>query len=324
MRPPDFWQTGGTAARLLNPFGKIYGAVTKWRLKHTTPTSVSVPVISVGNLTVGGTGKTPIVRDLTARLRALGHQPAVILRGYGGKLKGPVQVDPYEHGVVEVGDEALIHATDGVTWVSRHRAAGAHAAIGEGATAIVLDDAHQHPTLAKDESLIVVDGAVGFGNHRVIPAGPLREDVRLGLARADGVVILGNDQTDLKRRLPTALPVMSGGLRADPSAAYLKGRKVVAFAGLARPDKFFDTLAQVGARVVAAHPFDDHHLFQTADIQPILDEAFAIDALPVTTEKDAVRLSPDQRQQVDVLKISVVWQDEAEIDALLQRLLNGR
>lgn len=323
MRPPKFWQTGGTAARLLDPLGRIYGAMTAWRLKHTPSETVSVPVISVGNLTVGGTGKTPVVRDLVARLRAAGHQPSVVLRGYGGKLKGPVLVDTYKHSVLDVGDEALMHARDDMTWVARNRADGAKAAIGHGATAIILDDAHQHPTLAKDASLIVVDGATGFGNHRIIPAGPLREDVRAGLARADAVVILGHDRTNLTERLPTHLPVFAATLEPSTEAAYLKGRKVVAFAGLGRPEKFFETLSTLGARIVAAHPFDDHHLYQPADIQPILDEAFAIDALPVTTEKDAMRLSPDQRQQVDVLKVAVTWRDASKVDALLQQVLSG-
>lgn len=321
MRPPEFWQTGGTAARLLDPFGKIFGAMTAWRLKRTQADDVSVPVISVGNLTVGGTGKTPVARDLTERLRRAGHQPTVVLRGYGGKLKGPALVNTDQHTVVDVGDEALMHARDGATWIARNRAAGARAAIADGATAIVLDDAHQHPSLKKDLSLVVVDGVTGFGNHRVIPAGPLREDVRAGLARADAVVIIGPDRTNLIGRLPESLPVLAGTLEPGSDSTYLRGRKVVAFAGLGRPEKFFETLVALGAHVVAVHPFDDHHLYQPADIQPVLDEAFAIDALPVTTEKDAMRLSPDQRQQVDVVKVSVTWSNAADVEALLQRVL---
>lgn len=321
MRPPEFWQTGGTAARLLDPLGQIYGAITAARLKRAPSTTVSVPVISIGNLTVGGTGKTPVVRDLGTRLQQAGHTPAVVLRGYGGKLKGPSLVDTYVHTVLDVGDEALLHARDGATWVARNRANGAKAAVAQGATAILLDDAHQHPSLTKDLSIIVVDGATGFGNHRVIPAGPLREDVRAGLARADAVAIIGTDRTNLAQRLPTSLPVLTGTLEPGADSAYLRGRKVVAFAGLGRPGKFFETLAALGARIVAAHPFDDHHLYQPADIQPILDEAFDIDALPVTTEKDAMRLSPDQRQQVDVVKVAVKWSDPANVEALLHRVL---
>lgn len=324
MRPPEFWQTGGTTARLLDPLGKIYGAITAARIRRTRSITVSAPVISVGNLSVGGTGKTPVTRDLATRLRDMGHKPAVVLRGYGGKLKGPVLVDTYTHTVLDVGDEALMHARDGATWVARNRANGANAAIAQGATVILLDDGHQHPGLAKDLSIIVVDGGTGFGNHRVIPAGPLREDVRAGLARADAVAIIGTDRTNLTERLPASLPVLSGTLEPGTDSSYLRGRKVVAFAGLGRPEKFFETLSSLGARIVAAHPFDDHHLYQPADIQPILDEAFTIDALPVTTEKDAMRLSPDQRQQVDVVKVSVKWGNTSDVDALLQRALLRR
>lgn len=321
MRPPKFWQTGGAAARLLDPLGQVYGAITAARIKRARPTTVNAPVISVGNLTVGGTGKTPVVRDLAERLRQVGHKPAVVLRGYGGKLKGPALVDTHAHTALDVGDEALMHARDGATWVARNRANGANAAIAEGADLILLDDAHQHPSLTKDLSILVVDGATGFGNHRVIPAGPLREGVRAGLARTDAVAIIGADRTKLAERLPPALPVLTGTLEPGIDSAYLRGRKVVAFAGLGRPEKFFETLAALGARIVAAHPFDDHHLYQPADIQPILDEAFDIDALPVTTEKDAMRLSPDQRQQVDVVKVAVKWSNAAGVEALLHRVL---
>ena len=324
MRPPKFWQTDGPIARALRPLGKLYGAITAWRIKHASPERVSVPVISVGNLTVGGTGKTPVVRDFVKRLRDQGQRPAVVLRGYGGRLKGPLRVDPNIHTALDVGDEALLHARDGATWVARKRVEGAKAAIEDGATIIVLDDAHQHTSLFKDYSVIVVDGVVGFGNHRELPAGPLREGVRAGLSRANSVIILGPDQTSLATRLPDFLTVVAGDLEAEPESVHLHGQKVVAFAGLGRPKKFFDTLAGLGAIVVAAHPFDDHHLYKPADIQSILDEAFALDALPVTTEKDAMRLTPDQRQQVNVLRITARYQKPADIDALLRSVLNNR
>ena len=324
MRDPDFWQTDGPAGRVLSPIGSLYGAVTAWRIKHASPERVSVPVISVGNLTVGGAGKTPVARDLVKRLIELGKTPAVVLRGYGGHLKGPVRIDPDVHTALDVGDEALLHARDGTTWVARKRYDGAKAAIAGGATVIVLDDAHQHTSVHKDLSLLVVDGAVGFGNHRIIPAGPLREDVRAGLSRANGLIILGQDDTALTTRLPNFLTTVAGTLEAEPDSAHLHRQKVVAFAGLGRPKKFFDTLINLGAIIVAAHPFDDHHLYKPADIQTILDEAFSLDALPVTTEKDAMRLSPDQRQQVNVLRVTARYKNRAGLDALIQKALTSR
>ncbi|MEQ8734737.1 MAG: tetraacyldisaccharide 4'-kinase [Rhodospirillaceae bacterium] len=321
MKAPDFWNTNGPLTRMLMPFGKLYAATTAWRIKHTTPVRVDVPVISVGNLTVGGTGKTPVVRDLVQRCKERGQNPAVVLRGYGGRLTGPVRVDLDAHTALDVGDEALIHARDGTTWVARKRSDGALQAVAEGATVIILDDAHQHASLHKNCALVVVDGATGFGNHHTLPAGPLREDVRAGLARADRIILMGPDTTGLLDRLPPRLEVMKGHLDPTADAVQLRGRKVVAFAGLGRPDKFFNALVSIGAKVIAAHPFDDHHLYQQADIQPILDEAFELDALPVTTEKDAMRLSPYQRQQVNVLRVAVRWEHPSAIDSLLKEVL---
>lgn len=323
MRQPNFWADNGPLARALSPLGYVYGAVTAWRARHATPAQVSAPVLSVGNLTVGGTGKTPVARDIAARLRAKNARPAVVLRGYGGRLTGPLLVDAANHTALDVGDEALLHARDGATWISRNRALGALAAISEGASFIVLDDAHQHFSLRKDASVVVVDGKTGFANHRIIPAGPLREDVRAGLARADLVVILGDDETKVTQRLPKGLAVAHGDLEPAPEAAHLRGQKVVAFAGLGAPEKFYSTLKGIGANIVATHTFDDHHLYEPADIQTILDEAFALGALPVTTEKDAARLSADQRQQVNILRVSVRWRSPAEVDRLLERLLSG-
>ena len=321
MRPPKFWTNDSVLGRALDPIGRLYGAISSWRTSNGTYVQAPVPVISVGNLTVGGAGKTPVVRDLGPRLTDLGFCPAVVLRGYGGRLKGPVKVDTLTHRALDVGDEALLHARDGMTWVAAKRIDGAYQATEAGAKAIVLDDAHQHTSLAKDLSLVVIDGETGFGNHRIVPAGPLRESIRSGLARADAVIIMGNDRTDIAQRLPADIPILHATLAPSPDAAFLHQRKVVAFAGLGRPEKFFQSLADVGAHLLATHTFDDHHLYQPADIQSILDEAFALEALPVTTEKDAMRLTPDQRQQVNVLRIVVAWKDTAALDALLKSTL---
>jgi tetraacyldisaccharide 4'-kinase len=289
-------------------------------VRETANYRPSAPVISVGNLTVGGAGKTPVARSIVARLAQRGETPHVILRGYGGNLKGPVRVDLSQHTVTDVGDEALLHALYAPTWVARSRAAGALEATNAGASVIVLDDGHQHPGIAKDLSLVVIDGANGFGNGRIFPAGPLRERLTDGFARADAVVLMNQDRRHIAARIPAHLPVLRARLAPGPESAALRGRKVVAFAGIADPGKFFQTLHDIGAMVVAVHPFGDHHDFEPTDIEPILDEAYSLDAVPVTTEKDAVRLAPDQRQQVNVLPVDVAWEDEAALDALLRKV----
>lgn len=321
MRAPPFWGPEPAAAwmpviRFLEPFGALYAAATAARLRRGPSWHAPVPVICVGNVIAGGAGKTPVALDLLARLPGA-H---ALLRGYGGSERGPLRVDRLSHDHERVGDEALLLAAAAPTWVARDRAAGARAAAAAGATVVVMDDGFQNPTVHKDLSLIVVDGAFGFGNGRVIPAGPLRERLNAAFARADAVVIMGDDAAGVAKRVPTGLPVLQADLVPGPEAAALRGAKVVAFAGIGRPAKFFTTLRRLGAQVVASHPFADHYPYAPADIQPILDEAFQLGARPITTAKDAVRLPPDQRQQVDVLTVSVRWRDESQVLALLRRL----
>ena len=318
MRAPEFWQTENGLARLLSPIGAIVGAVTAGRIARAKPVRVGVPVVCVGNLTTGGTGKTPVAASIAARLRTRGFAPAILLRGYGGKKQPvPVRVDLSHHTVTDVGDEALLHARTFPAFVSPARDRAALAAIADGATALVMDDGHQNPGLAKDLSLVVVDGISGFGNGHIIPAGPLREDITAGLARADAVVLMGDDPRDLASKLAERLPVLRARLVAGPEYSSLARQRVVAFAGIGDPGRFFRTLTAAGAQVVAKRVFDDHHEFDAADIQPILDEAYELDALPVTTAKDAVRLSPDQRQQVNVVSVAVEWDDPAALDRVL-------
>lgn len=313
MRAPEFWRTENALVRLLEPAGLIYAAAGRWRRARATPYRPSVPVICVGNIVAGGAGKTPVCLSL-ADLVEGAH---FLTRGYGGSEAGPLRVDADRHTADEVGDEALLLAARAPTWVARRRPDGARAAEAAGARALIMDDGHQNPSLAKSLSLVVVDGGYGFGNRRVIPAGPLREPLRDGLTRADAVVLMGDDTARVAARLPKDLPVLRAHLAAGPEAARLAGRRVVAFAGIGRPEKFFATLRAAGATLAAVHPFADHHPYRHDDVQPILDEAFALGAVPVTTAKDAVRLPPDQRQQVDVVPVAVAWDDPDALRALL-------
>lgn len=320
MRAPDFWRTDNGLARLLEPAGLIYGAMTARRIANTKPYKATVPVICVGNLTAGGTGKTPIAAAIASRLREHGRTPAILLRGYGGKDVGPTKIDAHTHTAEEVGDEALLHARTTPTWIAARRALAARPAIKDGANVLVMDDGHQHPSLAKDLSLVVVDGRTGFGNGRIIPAGPLREAIKPGLERAHAAILMGEDRVDIGGFLKERLPVLRARLAPGADAFGLRGQRVVAFAGIGDPEKFLETLIGVGAQVVAFHPFGDHYGYGSADIQPILDEAFAIGALPVTTAKDAVRLDPDQRQQVNVVTVGVEWEDDDALDGLLGKI----
>jgi tetraacyldisaccharide 4'-kinase len=317
MKPPEFWSNpDDIIAQVLDPIGRIVGAITTWRAERPG-VRAPIRIVSIGGVTVGGAGKTPVTASVAALLRARDENVAVILRGYGGRLRGPVRVDAASHDSADVGDEALLHAADRPTWIAARRIEGCIAAAREGATVAVLDDGHQHPGLHKDLSILVVDGRDPFGNGRVVPAGPLREPPDDAAHRAQALIIVGDDVTDLASRVPPHLVVLGADLVPGPEAANLRGQRVVAFAGIGNPKKFFRQLEEIGAQVVARHPFEDHHRFDLADIQPILDEAFSLGAIPITTAKDAVRLPRDQRQQVNVLTARIVWRDEAAVCALL-------
>ena len=328
MRAPGFWDNPpdrpGTVARMLTPLSWIWAAGTRRRLAGDVRARAAVPVICVGNLTVGGTGKTPAVIALCDRIRGRGRAPVVISRGHGGSLTGPVQVDPSRHGAADVGDEPLLLAAFGPVWIGRDRAATARAAAADGADVLVMDDGFQNPALAKDLSIIVVDARHGFGNGRVMPAGPLREPVAEGLARADLTLALGDrfSRAKLPEDWPalSALPMLGGVLEPLPTGMDWRGLRAVAFAGIGRPDKFFATLRDLGADVVAAHGFADHAPFDRRVLARLEAEAKAAGARLVTTEKDAVRLPPAVLREVLVLPVRLALDDWAPLDAALARL----
>ncbi|MGE5517232.1 MAG: tetraacyldisaccharide 4'-kinase [Bacteroidota bacterium] len=319
MRAPEFWHTPTLTSRLLAPLGSVYAWVVARRLAEAEPYRPTIPVICVGNIVTGGAGKTPVCMALVERLRARGCQPHLLTRGYGGTEVGPRAVDPVRHDAARVGDEALLLAQCAPTWVARWRPDGAVAAAQMGADILVMDDGFQNPSIAKDLSLVVVDGAYGFGNGLPMPAGPCRETVAGGLARADAVVVVGEDTAGIAQRCGP-LPVLTARLVPGPEAEALRGRKVVAFAGIGRPAKFFDTLEHCGAELVAAHSFPDHHAFSRAELAELIAEAESVGAVPVTTAKDAVRVPSDLRPALSVLTVRLEWDKPEALDVLLDRV----
>lgn len=305
----------------LAPFSLVTRAITALRMRRTG-WYCPIPVICVGNATMGGAGKTTVALDLVRRLRARGWNTHVLLRGYGGSGRGLQYVEP-DDPASRVGDEALLHAAIAPTWTCADRTLGAQAIVAAAAEVIVMDDGLQNPGVQKRLSLLVVDGATGFGNGRVFPAGRLREPVRTAARRCQAVVLIGDDATGALAQLPPALPVHRARLLPGPEAAALAGRRVFGFAGIAFPAKFFATLAQTGAEVVACQPFPDHHLYTQEELNGLLAEAARLDALPVTTAKDAVRLPPAVREKVQVLSVSLAWDDPEAPEALLRDVINA-
>ncbi len=327
MRAPGFWQTPpdrpALAARLLAPLAALYAMATARRVARGPEYRAGVPVICAGNLTAGGTGKTPTVIWLAGLLADRGVAAQVVTRGWGGRLTGPVRVDPF-HTAAEVGDEPLLLSAFLPVWVARDRTAGARAAEAAGAQAILLDDGHQDPRLAKALSLIVIDAEAGFGNGRCLPAGPLREPVAAGLARADLTLAIGGAtaQAALLARWGAELakPHLTGRLEPLATGMDWPGTRVLAFAGIGRPEKFFATLEGLGAQVAARVPLDDHQPLSEALMQRLAAQAAGLGAQLVTTEKDAVRLPPRWRGQVLTLPVRLAVDDPGPMLAALERL----
>ncbi len=319
MRTPEFWyrSDGGILADVLAPAAAVYRRLAMRRSEAIRPWRAPVPVVCVGNVVAGGTGKTPVALSIGDRLARRGLNVHFLSRGYGGVLAGPVHVDPARHTAEEVGDEPLLLAQVRPTWVARDRRDGVLAAVRAGAAVVVMDDGFQNPSVVKDVAIIVIDGPRGFGNGRTIPAGPLREPLAAGLARADAIVLIGPDINGIVGCIASR-PILRACLKpAADVTKRLAGHKVVAFAGIGNPQKFFATLRDIGCTVVAMHAFADHHVYRAREIAGIVRQAEAARAIPVTTAKDFVRLEPTIRVGIEIVPVGLAWDDEAALDCVL-------
>ncbi len=326
-RAPRFWFTPpyrpALVARLLAPLGWLYAAGTASRLRQPG-LAPPVPVICVGNLVAGGAGKTPVTLALAQRLTARGHAVHIVSRGYGGSLTGPIKVDEAHHSAAEVGDEPLLLSAFAPTWVAKDRAAGVQAAAAAGAQVILLDDGFQNPAVKPSLALVVVDAARGFGNGRCIPAGPLREPVAVGLARADLVIAIGGAAAQMSFatiwRPQIPVPLVKAELLPLQTGMDWQGQRLLAFAGIADPERFFTTLRGLGADVVRGEGLSDHAPLSESLLKRLEAEALAAGAQLVTTEKDAARLPPHWRMRVLTLVVRLQVKDWTAIDAELARL----
>lgn len=300
MKAPAHWHSHNLTSALLTPLSWLYRLAATMDRRITEVKHAPLPVISIGNLTAGGAGKTPTTLALIPMLQALGHTPHILTRGYGGDSLQAHRVtasDDYHR----VGDEALLLARLAPTWVGRDRLASAHAAANAGATVLVCDDALQHHALYKDISLLVIDGGFGFGNGKCLPAGPLRETLASARSRIDAAIIIGDDVQQLAPEL--TCPVFTAKL--VPDAAALTHPRYLAFAGIGRPQKFFDSLTKLGATLVATRSFPDHYPYSEHDLKTLAAEAAQHQATLITTEKDAVKLPPNWRTSIAVLPITL-------------------
>ncbi|NEU11979.1 tetraacyldisaccharide 4'-kinase [Methylobacterium sp. BTF04] len=324
MRPPAFWDAAPThpVARVLRPLGALYGRHTAGRMDRAG-LRAPCPVLCVGNFTLGGAGKTPTALALAGLLRDLGANPAFLTRGYGGSLAGPVVVDPDRHRAGETGDEPLLLARLAPTILARDRLAGARLCVAQGADPVVMDDGLQNPSLTKDLSLAVVDAGVGVGNGLSFPAGPLRVPLARQWRHVNGLVLIGEGakgEDVAKEAHRRGLPIHRARLIA---AAGLSKRRVIAFAGIGRPEKFFVSLRETGAEIVDTRAFPDHHPYRASDLEDLAARAARAGADLVTTEKDHVRLPQLFAARVGVLPVTLRFNDPGPLIAQLKALVSG-
>ena len=324
LKSPKFWQKKNTfLSKLLSPIGHLYAWEVRRRLKNIKAYRSKIPVICVGNLVMGGVGKTPLAVSIAEYFKMNGMKPVFLTRGYGGGLSN-ILVDPEKHTSKDTGDEALILSRVAPTIVDADRARGAKTAEKIGAQVIIMDDGFQNPQLIKDLSFVVFDGRYGFGNAKVFPAGPLREPLEDGLKRADAFIVVGKDKAGVKDWIEKrfkSLPFMATHIEQDVSKiAQLSGKKVFAFAGIGYPDKFFDMLKEYGCDVVETQAFSDHYPYTDEDMTDLMARADKQNAVLVTTAKDGVRIAPRFLPHIQIVEAYMVWDMPDTMCTLLSTL----
>ncbi len=332
MQPPEFWNKGPSQKNmwpvLLAPLSKLWQWAGQNRWQNGAHTKIPIPVICIGNVNLGGTGKTPTVIEAITQLIAMGKKPHVVTKGYKGQLKGPILVNPQIHTATDVGDEPLLLAAFAPTWVSKNRHDGAQSAYDAGADVIILDDGLQNPAIAKDLTVLVVDAKIGFGNGCVFPAGPLREPIENAVKKSDLLLTIGQPQNlhqDFIAAWPTVqkLPHATSTIIPLETGMNWKNTPVFAFAGIGRPEKFYETLKGLGANILKTRDFDDHQTIPTTLLTRMEHEANALGAQLVTTEKDAVRLPKNWQQKVLTIPVRLKIHDTEVFRKSLKAIFNS-
>ena len=315
MKQPKFWYKKRTIiGKILSPLGFLYNFIVAWRLNHTKAYIPKIPVFCVGNINVGGTGKTPLCLALAEYFQIKGKNVFFLSHGYKSRLQD-VLIDPRTHTSKDVSDEALLFANKLPTVVNKNRAQGVQKAQKCGADMVIMDDGFQNPTLKKDCSLLVFDGSRGIGNGACIPAGPLRETLKNGLARASAVVIVGKDLTGLEskiKKISPKMPILKGHIEPTMNLLGLKG---IAFAGIGNPDKFFNMLEQKGVVLTEKFSFSDHYAYKRADIERLIKKGVPV----LTTRKDAVKIDVDLQQKLTIVDITFIFDEPEKWTAFLER-----
>lgn len=336
LKTPKFWNKNSIFSNALTPLSWVYTSLSSWKQKRARSVSVkvSVPVICVGNLVMGGAGKTPTVIAIVDILKKMGHTPHILSRGYGAIIKDFVRVNPDKHSYLQVGDEPLLLAQIAHTWAGSNRVKSAKAAIAAGATVLVMDDGLQNYNLHKDFNILVIDAMQGFGNCQIFPAGPLREPIKNGIKKANAVVVVGENSQAIElfhKKENISNKVRLDALEYIDQQEYFRAilqcegkvepKSVVAFAGLGYPEKFRHTLEKNGYIIKDFIPFADHHPYTIPEIQKLLKIASHHESLLITTSKDHLRVPYGYRNKIDVLPVQLTFNNPLQMQHLLKQCM---
>ena len=324
LKAPKFWYNKGDTiySSVLYPFSLLFRIGTKLRNVFSVEKPSQIPTICVGNIVVGGAGKTPVSMKICKMLTDAGYKPHFISKGYASTIKESTLVEPW-HSPISVGDESLLLSEIASTWIGVNRTKSSHLAKKNGADCLIMDDGFQNPTIGKDFSIVVVDGEQEFGNKRVMPSGPLRESIHRGLSRTNVIVVIGEINDALKKLIPSTIPVFKAKFEIKKDNEIYKGKNVIAFAGIAYPNKFFITLEAQGARVIESVSYPDHYIYNENDLLSLAEIANKTKSILVTTRKDFVRIPKSYRPLISTLDGEIVFEKEGTLTELLSNVLEN-
>ncbi len=318
---PKFWNDENSKLlKFLDPISKIYSFISNVRLNNVTPEKAQVPVICIGNVVLGGAGKTPTVEFVCDILKERFSAPHILTAGYGGYLRNVVRVDTHLHSYLQVGDEALLSAKVAPTWIGKNRVNSGRAAVFAGADVLVMDDGFQNNSLEKDLKILVVDSKQGFGNGHLFPAGPLREPVKSGVNKSDMILIIGDKNQELEdriRQISANIPIFNAKMKVV-NPVEIENNRVVGFCGLGYPQKFKKTLIDCGYEVIDFIPFSDHHPYTITEIQKLISGAKGVGATLITTMKDYVKIPEVFKKEMSVINIKLTTDDEGFKDKIFE------
>lgn len=324
LKAPKFWyiKKDTIYSKILYPLSLVFRLGTKIRNITSRTNKSSLPIICIGNIVVGGAGKTPVALKIGRILIKSGYNPHFISRGYAGIIKSSTLVQPW-HSPKSVGDESLLLSDIAPTWIGIKRHKSIRLAEKNGSDCIVMDDGFQNPTIHKNFSIVVINSSQEFGNKRVIPSGPLRESIKRGLSRTNLVIMIGNVTKFLNEIIPAHIPIISANFNINKENKIFKGQKITAFAGIAYPEKFFDSLRKLGAIIVKEVTYPDHHIFDDNDLLNLAEIANKTKSILVSTQKDFVRIPKSYRSLVNTLAGEIVFDNEDLIKEILTNVIEN-